>query len=68
MERPVKTPIDQIEDKYESYGKHLRAIEDAVMVQFGIPGGDRAQIRKAIEAAYQVGRRTTTTDDWCDAW
>lgn len=28
----------------------------------------RAQLRKAVDAAYSVGRHTITTDDWCDSW
>jgi hypothetical protein len=48
----MSTPIDSLKKKYESAVQHLSAI---------------TQVRKAVEDAYGVGRRTITTDDWCDS-
>lgn len=62
----MKTPIDKLKDKYDSAGEHLRAIEDALMEQFNIT--DREQLHKAVYAAFAVGHKTTTTDDWADFW
>lgn len=61
------TPIDKLKKKYGSSDEHLRAITDAVVEQFGLEA-DRKQVVKAVAAAFDVGHRTTTTDDWCDAW
>ena len=64
----MKSHIDQLQSKYDSTGQHLRAIEEAIIKQFSLPDSEREQVRKAVEAAYFVGRRTTTTDDWCDTF
>ena len=64
----MKSPIDRLAPKYDSARQHLRAIEEALLEQFALPASEREQIRKAVEAAYSVGRRTTTTDDWCDTF
>lgn len=60
------TPIDALKPQYESAAEHLRAIEDALAAQFHIH--DRVQLKKAVQAAFEVGHRTTTTDDWADTW
>jgi len=64
----VKSPIDRLQNNYESAGQHLNAITDAIVEQFEVTTDQRNQVRKAVEAAYSVGRRTTTTDDWCDSF
>lgn len=64
----MKTPIDSLKKKYDSAAQHLQAITNAIAEQFGIPAEQHGQVRKAVEEAYSVGRRTTTTDDWCDSW
>jgi protein-disulfide isomerase-like protein with CxxC motif len=63
----MSTPIDELRKKYSSHYDHLRAIENALIAQFNIPQDQWPQVRKAVQAAYDVGRRTTTTDDWCDS-
>lgn len=62
----MATPIDKLKKKYDSDSEHLRAIEDALMEQFNIT--DREQVHKAVLAAFYVGHKTTTTDDWVDMW
>ena len=64
----MKSPIDRLKAKYDFHTQHLRAIEEALMEQFAIPADQRDQVRKAVSIAYDVGRRTTTTDDWCDSF
>jgi hypothetical protein len=64
----VKSPIDSLKKKYGSASQHLAAITEAIMEQFNIPKDQEVQVRKAVEEAYDVGRRTTTTDDWCDSF
>lgn len=61
-----ETPIDRLKNKYDSESEHLQAIEDALVEQFQI--ADRDQVRKAVYAAFDVGHKTTTTDDWADMW
>ncbi len=62
----MKSPIDNLQRKYMSAKQHLDAITCALVEQFRIPEDQRAQVRKAVELAFDVGHRTTTTDDWCD--
>ena len=62
----MKTPIDQLKPKYNGDRDHLKAIEDALMTQFSIDEVHRPQVQKAVRTAFDVGHRTTTTDDWCD--
>lgn len=62
-----KTPIDSLKKKYLSHSEHLRAVEDALMEQFDISEGHRAQVTKAVRVAFSVGHGTMTTDDWCDS-
>jgi hypothetical protein len=64
----MKSPIDRLQNKYESARQHLNAITEALVEQFEVTTDQRDQVRKAVEAAYSVGRRTTTTDDWCDSF
>ena len=64
----MKSPIDRLKSKYESAGQHLNAIVQAIVEQFGIPESQHGQVRKAVEEAFNVGHRTTTTDDWCDSF
>jgi hypothetical protein len=64
----VSTPIDQLKPKYRGDREHLKAIEDALMAQFSIDETHRAQVQKAVRAAFDVGHRTTTTDDWANMW
>lgn len=64
----MTTPIDKLKRKYGSAVEHLEAITSAIMEQFNIPVTSRAQVRKAVDEAWDVGRRTMTTDDWCDSW
>lgn len=64
----MKTPIDSLKKKYDSAGQHLQAITAAIAKQFNIPDDQQDQVRKAVDEAYGVGRRTTTTDDWCDSF
>lgn len=64
----MKTPIDKLKNKYDSAGQHLAAITSAIMEQFNIPADQQDQVRKAVEEAYSVGRRTITTDDWCNSF
>ena len=61
-----KTPIDLLKNRYDSSAQHLDAIVDAVAKQFEISVAQHGQLRKAIHAAFDVGHRTTTTDDWCN--
>jgi len=63
----MKTPIECLKLKCGSANEHLKAIEDALMKQFSIDETQRAQVHQAVHAAFDVGHRTTTTDDWCDA-
>lgn len=63
----MSTPINKLKQKYDSAGEHLRAIEDAFMAQFKLDETHRSQVRKVVHVAFDVGHRTTTTDDWCDA-
>jgi hypothetical protein len=62
----MKSPIDRLKPKYESADQHLNAITNAIVDQFGIPEDQQGQVRKAVNEAFAVGHRTTTTDDWCD--
>lgn len=62
----MSTPIDRLKKTYDSYPEHLKAIEDALIEQFKLTEEDRPQVKKAVSAAFDVGHRTTTTDDWCD--
>jgi hypothetical protein len=64
----MKSPIDRLQNKYESARQHLNAITEAIVEQFQVTTDQRDQVRKAVEAAYSVGRGTTTTDDWCDSF
>lgn len=64
----MATPIDNLKPRYDSCRDHLKAIQDAVIEQFKLPEDARPQIVKAISIAYEVGRNTTTTDDWCDSF
>lgn len=59
----MKTPIEQLKPKYASANAHLDAIIDAMVKQFKC---DRVQAALAVRTAYDVGRGTTTTDDWCN--
>jgi len=62
----MPTPIDRLKAKYESAEEHLNAIARAIVEQFKIPEAQHAQVKKAVHAAFDVGHRTITTDDWCD--
>lgn len=62
----MKSPIDSLKKTYGSLREHLDAITQAIAKEFSISEAEHAQVKKAVVAAFDLGHKTITTDDWCD--